>query len=75
MQWKGYGYETARRILGTDFYSGDSQLDHARVLMFHSSTEKESGQVCISFSINDNIYAKITNMFVYGHLCTFNSIV
>jgi len=24
MQWIGYGYETARRILGTDFYAGDT---------------------------------------------------
>lgn len=47
MQWIGYGYETARRILGTDFYAGDSKLEHARVVMFHSSMEKESGQVCL----------------------------
>ncbi|XP_060553402.1 ATP-dependent DNA helicase Q1-like [Ruditapes philippinarum] len=45
MQWIGYGYETARRILGTDFYAGDSKLEHARVVMFHSSMEKESGQL------------------------------
>ncbi|WAR00077.1 DCTD-like protein [Mya arenaria] len=48
---QGWGYETARRNFGTDFYAGDSKLERARVVMFHSSMEKQCGQVgaCIAY--------------------------
>ncbi|WAR14598.1 TRPM3-like protein, partial [Mya arenaria] len=40
IHWIGYGYETAKRILGTDFYAGNIKLEHAREVMFHSSMLK-----------------------------------
>jgi len=44
MQWIGYGYELARRYLEDSFYKHVNSPDSARVVMFHSSMEKESGQ-------------------------------
>ena len=44
MQWIGYGYEMARRIMLDDFYAGEKTPHNARVVMFHSSMEKGSGQ-------------------------------
>ena len=72
MQRIAYGYETARRILGTDFYAGDSKLEHARVVMFHSSMEKESGQVCIwvlTVYLFQNIYLFRTDLNTIVVLC------
>jgi superfamily II DNA helicase RecQ len=42
MEWIGYGYELALKILGEDFYVDKL---HPRVVMFHSSMEKDSGKV------------------------------
>ena len=44
MQWIGYGYEMARRILLDEFYAGEKTPHNARVVMFHSFMENGSGQ-------------------------------
>ncbi|XP_060576311.1 ATP-dependent DNA helicase RecQ-like [Ruditapes philippinarum] len=45
LQWIGYGYQKARQILGKYFYSGESRSENSRVVMFHSSMEKDSGKL------------------------------
>jgi ATP-dependent DNA helicase RecQ len=50
IQWIGYGYELAREILGDQFYEGEQQPEHARVVMFHSSMADSKGKVSISSS-------------------------
>jgi superfamily II DNA helicase RecQ len=49
LQWIGYGYQKARQILGKYFYSGESRSENSRVVMFHSSMEKDSGKVSYTF--------------------------
>lgn len=46
MQWIGYGYEMARRLLGDNFYTSKTP-QIPRVVMFHSSMEKGSGKVTL----------------------------
>ncbi|XP_053376474.1 uncharacterized protein LOC128547527 [Mercenaria mercenaria] len=41
MQWLGYGYQVARQKLGSYFYAGESRPENSRVVMFHSSMEKD----------------------------------
>jgi len=43
--WLGYGYEMVRRLLGAHFYSGEQSSENARVAMYHTKMEKDSGQV------------------------------
>ncbi|KAL5020599.1 hypothetical protein ScPMuIL_002317 [Solemya velum] len=45
MVWVGVSYEMAVRMLGEKFYSGGQDLQHARVVQYHSSLEKEGGEV------------------------------
>lgn len=42
MDWVGYGFELAERILRDSMYGGDGQksADNLRVVMFHSALEK-----------------------------------
>ena len=57
MQWIGYGYEMARQLLADNFYAGDKTPQNARVVMFHSSMEKGSGQVILSgYMYNIRLY-------------------
>ena len=49
-----------------------SKLEHARVVMFHSSMEKESGQVCIwvlTVYLFQNIYLFRTDLNTIVVLC------
>lgn len=45
MNWIGYGYELAKRLLGEDFYAGEPLIENARVVMFHSSMEGPEGKL------------------------------
>ncbi|KAL4226831.1 hypothetical protein ACF0H5_014809 [Mactra antiquata] len=45
MNWIGYGYEVAKRILQDIFYAGSASPENARVVMFHSSMERQHGQL------------------------------
>ena len=47
MQWIGYGYEMARRILLDEFYAGEKTPHNARVVMFHSFMEKGTGKASL----------------------------
>lgn len=43
MDWVGYGFELAERILKDSMYGGDGQsADNLRVVMFHSALEKRN---------------------------------
>lgn len=42
MEWIGYSYEMARRLLGKDFLVAEQ---NPRVMMFHSSMDKDSGKL------------------------------
>ena len=65
MQWLGHGYEMARRLLGESFFKGESKPENARVVMYHSSMEKESGKVytCILvlFYFYDSFSSQVQN--------------
>lgn len=49
MQWIGFGFELAKQVLGNNFYVGDQKPENARVVMFHSSMERDSGKVTIPY--------------------------
>ncbi|XP_062599602.1 probable ATP-dependent DNA helicase RecS, partial [Saccostrea cucullata] len=40
INWVGYGYGVAQRILGDDMFEGAKNIKNARVMMFHSSIGK-----------------------------------
>lgn len=40
MDWVGYGFELACKILGTDMFVGDQEVKNQRVAMYHSCIEK-----------------------------------
>ena len=45
MQWIGYAYEMAFRVLREEFYGGDQRPENARVAMFYLSMERDTGKV------------------------------
>lgn len=45
LQWIGYGYQLARQKLEERFYCGEARPENARVVMYHSSMEKDTGKV------------------------------
>lgn len=59
MVWVGVSYEMAVRMLGEKFYSGGQDLQHARVVQYHSSLEKEGGEVSNVVDFEEFIHIRV----------------
>ncbi|XP_052280801.1 polycystin-2-like [Dreissena polymorpha] len=71
--WIGYGYQIARQILGSYFYAEESEEpENARVVMFHSFMEKDSGKVnkvetFYQYHLHDVAIPSLADMAISDH--------